>query len=157
MDALTDNGYADVAYSLLLQKEFPSWLYCVRKGATTIWEHWDGLKPDGSVWSRDMNSFNHYAYGAVASWMYGTMCGIKPDEEKPGYENIKIKPIPDARLDWANAMLDTKYGTVISGWEKVEGGFKITVTIPAGATADITVGETTEHVGGGVYEYMLNA
>ncbi len=157
MDALTDNGYADVAYSLLLQKEFPSWLYCVRKGATTIWEHWDGLKPDGSVWSRDMNSFNHYAYGAVASWMYGTMCGIKPDEEKPGYENIKIKPIPDARLDWANAMLDTKYGTVISGWEKVEGGFKITVTIPAGATADITVGEMTEHVGGGVYEYMLKA
>lgn len=104
-----------------------------------------------------MNSFNHYAYGAVASWMYGTMCGIKPDEEKPGYENIKIKPIPDARLDWANAMLDTKYGTVISGWEKVEGGYKITVTIPAGATADITVDKTTEHVGGGVYEYLLNA
>ena len=155
MDALTDNGYADVAYSLLLQKEFPSWLYSVRKGATTIWEHWDGLKPDGSVWSRDMNSFNHYAYGAVASWMYGTICGIKPDEKKPGYENIQIKPIPDARLDWANAMLDTKYGTIISGWEKVENGYKITVTIPDGATADITIGGTTEHVRSGMYEYYM--
>ncbi|MBQ8577970.1 MAG: family 78 glycoside hydrolase catalytic domain [Clostridia bacterium] len=157
MDALTDAGYADLAYTLLLQREFPSWLYCVRKGATTIWEHWDGLKPDGSVWSRDMNSFNHYAYGAVASWMYGTMCGIKPDEDKPGYENVKIHPIPDARLDYARAELDTKFGTVKSGWEKVDGGYQISVTIPAGATADITVGEKTEHVGAGEYKYLLNA
>ncbi|MGM9625176.1 MAG: family 78 glycoside hydrolase catalytic domain [Eubacteriales bacterium] len=157
MDALPDAGYADVAYTLLLQKNFPSWLYCVRKGATTIWEHWDGLKPDGSVWSRDMNSFNHYAYGAVASWMYGTMCGIKPDEEKPGYQNIKIKPIPDARLDYVRAELDTKYGTVKAGWEKCEGGFRIHAVVPAGATADITVGDKTYHVEAGTYSYILNA
>ncbi|MBO5670068.1 MAG: alfa-L-rhamnosidase, partial [Clostridia bacterium] len=157
MEALSENGYADVAYSLLLQKEFPSWLYSVRKGATTIWEHWDGLKPDGSVWSKDMNSFNHYAYGAVASFMYGTICGIQPDEEHPGYANIKIAPIPDARLDWAHAMLDTRHGTVISGWEKCEGGYRISVTVPDGATADVTVGDKTEHVAGGTYEYFLNA
>ncbi|MBP3919792.1 MAG: family 78 glycoside hydrolase catalytic domain [Clostridia bacterium] len=155
MDALTDAGYVDLAYSLLLQKEFPSWLYSVRKGATTIWEHWDGLKPDGSVWSRDMNSFNHYAYGAVASWMYGTMCGIRPDEENPGYRNIKIKPLPDARLDYAKAELETRYGTVKSGWEKTADGFLVTVVIPEGATADITIGAKTEHVGAGTYTYTM--
>ncbi len=155
MDALTDAGYADVAYTLLLQREFPSWMYSVRKGATTIWEHWDGLKPDGSVWSSDMNSFNHYAYGAVAAWMYGTMCGIKPDEAKPGYENVKIAPIPDARLDYAYAELDTKNGTVKSGWKKTADGFEISVTIPENTTADITVAGKTEQVGAGVYTYTV--
>lgn len=157
LDALTDNGKVDVAYDLLLQKEFPSWLYCVRKGATTVWEHWDGLKPDGSMWSADMNSFNHYAYGAVSAWLYGTVAGIKPDETKPGYENIKIKPLPDARLDYAYAELDTKYGTVKSGWKKVKGGYEIAVTVPAGATADITVGNKTEKVGAGDHTYLLEA
>jgi alpha-L-rhamnosidase len=155
MDALTDNGYVDMAYTLLFQKEFPSWLYCVRKGATTVWEHWDGLKPDGSMWSSDMNSFNHYAYGAVASWLYGTVTGIKPDESKPGYENIKIKPQPDARLDYAYAELDTKYGTVKSGWKKTAKGYEISITVPNGATADVTVGDKTESVGAGEYVYNI--
>lgn len=155
MDALTDNGYVDMAYTLLFQKEFPSWLYCVRKGATTVWEHWDGLKPDGSMWSSDMNSFNHYAYGAVASWLYGTVTGIKPDESKPGYENIKIKPQPDARLDYAYAELDTKYGTVKSGWKKTAKGYEISITVPNGATADVTVGNKTESVGAGEYVYNI--
>jgi len=155
LDALTDNGRVDVAYDLLFQKEFPSWLYCVRKGATTVWEHWDGLKPDGSMWSADMNSFNHYAYGAVASWLYGTVAGIKADENKPGYENIQIKPIPDDRLDFAYAELDTKYGTVKSGWKKISDGYEISVTVPCGATADITIGEKTESVSCGEYTYLL--
>lgn len=155
MDALTDNGYANVAYDLLLQKEFPSWLYPVRKGATTVWEHWDGIKPDGSVWSKDMNSFNHYAYGAVASWLYGTVAGIKPDENSPGYKNIKIKPIPDSRLDYAYAELDTEYGTVKSGWEKTSDGYKITVTIPDGTTADITLNGKTVSVNSGKYTYNI--
>lgn len=155
MDALSDNGYADVAYSLLLQQEFPSWLYSVRKGATTIWEHWDGLKPDGSMWSSDMNSFNHYAYGAVAAWLYGTVAGIRPDEEQPGYAHIHIKPVPDARLEWAEATLDTAYGTVKSGWKKEKDGYHITVTIPEGSTADITVGDTVHRVSAGHYMYIL--
>ncbi|MBQ8351179.1 MAG: family 78 glycoside hydrolase catalytic domain [Clostridia bacterium] len=155
MDALSDNGYADVAYSLLLQKEFPSWLYSVRKGATTIWEHWDGLKPDGSMWSSDMNSFNHYAYGAVASWLYGTVAGIRPDEDQPGYAHVHIKPIPDARLEWAAAELETAYGTIKSGWKKEKDGYRITVTIPSGSTADITIGDTVHTVSAGNYEYIL--
>ena len=155
LDALTECGYADVAYKLLMQKEFPSWLYSVRKGATTMWEHWDGLKPNGDVWSADMNSFNHYAYGAVASWMYGTVCGIKPDEDAPGYKNIKIAPVPNECLDYAYAELDTKYGTIKSGWKKTEGGYEISVTVPEGATADITVGGKTEHVCSGEYVYNV--
>ena len=155
MDALSDNGYADVAYSLLLQKEFPSWLYSVRKGATTIWEHWDGLKPDGSMWSKDMNSFNHYAYGAVASWLYGTVAGIRPDEEQPGYRHIHIKPVPDPLLAWARAELDTAYGRIKSGWERCAEGYKISVSIPDGTTADITVGEQVYTVSGGEYHYTL--
>ena len=155
MDTLSDNGYADVAYSLLLQKEFPSWLYSVRKGATTIWEHWDGLKPDGSMWSSDMNSFNHYAYGAVAAWLYGTVAGIRPDEGQPGYRHIHIKPMPDARLEWAEAELDTAHGTVKSGWHKEKDGYRITVTVPTGSTADITVGNAVYTVSAGNYEYVL--
>ena len=81
---LSENGYADVAYSLLLQEEFPSWLYSVNRGATTIWEHWDGIKPDGTFWRESMNSFNHYAYGAVCDWLYGAAAGIKTDENAPG-------------------------------------------------------------------------
>ena len=155
MEALTENGQAETAYTLLLQKEFPSWLYSVRMGATTIWEHWDGIKSDGSMWSHKMNSFNHYAYGSVASWLYRTVAGIRSDESKPGYENILISPIPDKRLNFASASLETAYGKVSSGCKRVEGGFEITVTIPDGATADICVGEIYEHKSGGTYVYML--
>ncbi|MDC7241648.1 MAG: family 78 glycoside hydrolase catalytic domain, partial [Spirochaetales bacterium] len=83
--ALSLVGREDAAFRLLLQEEYPSWLYQVRKGATTIWEHWDGIKPDGSMWSDDMNSFNHYAYGAIGEWMYRNLGGIRQDERAPGY------------------------------------------------------------------------
>ena len=102
-----------------------------------------------------MNSFNHYAYGAVSAWLYGTVAGIKSDESKPGYENIRIKPLPDDRLDYAYAELDTKYGTVKSGWKKVKNGYEIEITVPTGSTADITIGEKTETVGAGNYTYIL--
>ncbi len=160
MDALTDNGYADVAYTLLLQKEFPSWLYCVRKGATTIWEHWDGLKPDGSMWSADMNSFNHYAYGAVASWLYGAAAGIRPDETKPGYELIRIHPIPDPRLDFVEASLETRFGTIRSRWEKAAGKpgvYRAEITVPEGAEAELTLGKTRRHVCAGTYSELFEA
>ena len=116
MDALSENGYADTAYSLLLQEEYPSWLFSVNMGATTIWEHWDSLKADGTMWSTSMNSFNHYAYGCVGAWLYETVCGIKVDENNPGFERLIICPVPDKRLEWARASLDTAYGTIVSGW-----------------------------------------
>lgn len=153
MDALSSNGYADVAYSLLLQREFPSWLYSVRKGATTIWEHWDGIKPDGTMWSDTMNSFNHYSYGAVAAWMYGTITGIKPDESNPGYKNIIIAPIPDERMSYAKASLLTRCGLVKSEWKRNGDGYDYYIAVPENATADITIAGKTYKVSGGEYHY----
>lgn len=116
LPALSLNGFNDVAYSLILQERFPSWLFSVNMGATTVWEHWDSKKADGSFWDASMNSLNHYSYGAVASWMYEFMCGIRIDENKPGFENVILAPIPDKRIKWAQATVDTKYGTVRSKW-----------------------------------------
>ena len=118
LEALSSNGYAQKAYDLLLEEGYPSWLFSVNMGATTIWEHWDGMKADGTMWSTDMNSFNHYAYGAVASWMYENVAGIRIDEEKPGFENVILCPLITERLEWAEASIDTKFGTVRSKWTK---------------------------------------
>ncbi len=154
METLTQNGYVDVAYSLLLQQEFPSWLFSVRMGATTIWEHWDSLREDGTMWSIGMNSFNHYAYGAVASWMYGVMGGINYDENKPAYKHIIVKPVPDKRINWVKTSLETRNGLVKSSWEY--NGDKVTynIRIPEGATATIIIGDETYEVSGGEYEYI---
>lgn len=153
MQTLTANGYTDVAYSLLLQQEFPSWLFSVRMGATTIWEHWDSINEKGEMWSTEMNSFNHYAYGAVASWMYGTVAGINYDENNPAYKHIIIRPIPDRRLEWAKASLDSRSGMIESGW-KYEGDKVVyDITIPDGATATIILGDDKYEVTGGKYQY----
>ncbi|MBO5796735.1 MAG: family 78 glycoside hydrolase catalytic domain, partial [Clostridia bacterium] len=90
LHALSRGGYYELAYALLLREEYPSWLYSVSKGATTIWEHWDGIMPDGSLWSDGMNSFNHYAYGSVAGWMFESMAGIAADPKNPGFKNVII-------------------------------------------------------------------
>lgn len=91
---LTEIGRTDLAYELIQQRSYPSWLYSVEKGATTIWEHWDGIKEDGTFWSEDMNSFNHYAYGSIGQWMYQVMGGIQPDEEQPGFKHFYLRPQP---------------------------------------------------------------
>ena len=95
---LSDNGKTDVAYDLLLQETFPSWLYPVKMGATTIWERWDGQKPDSTFQNKGMNSFNHYAYGAIGDWMYRVVAGMEIG--KPGYKHILIQPQPNSRLDY---------------------------------------------------------
>ena len=105
LHALSENGYTDIAYTLLLQEQNPSWLYSVCHGATTMWEHWNSLKEDGSFWSTDMNSFNHYAYGAVFDWIFGVACGIKPCADAPGYEKILIAPHP---VSYTHLTLPTK-------------------------------------------------
>lgn len=128
--ALSDYGHADIAYTLLLRKEYPSWLYSVTKGATTIWEHWDGIMENGDLWSSDMNSYNHYAYGAVLSWVYTRAAGIQTVENMPGYEKAKIAPIPDERLDWLEASLDTRHGKIRSKWMKVENAWRYEITTP---------------------------
>lgn len=139
LKALSDNGYTDVAYSLLLQIEFPSWLYPVTMGATTIWEHWDGIRPDGSMWSVDMNSYNHYAYGAVYDWLFGEAVGIAPDPENPGFKHILFTPHPDKRLGFAKASLKTKYGLVAAGWRYEDDVVRYEFTVPDSCTATVTI------------------
>lgn len=131
LHALSDFGYLKEAYSLLLREEYPSWLYSVRQGATTIWEHWDGFREDGTFWDKNMNSFNHYAYGAVIDWVYGVAGGIKPLE--PGYKKVQIAPNPDERLEWLKVDLDTRNGKVHSEWKKQDGGWKYEITTPVKA------------------------
>ena len=133
LHALSQNGYVDTAYKLLLQDEFPSWLYSVKQGATTIWEHWDGKNEKGEFWSERMNSFNHYAYGSVADWVYEVACGIKPDEERPGFEKIVIEPHPTSHLDHLSATLCTKFGKIVSKWYHENGEVHYEITVPKSA------------------------
>ncbi|MBB6637793.1 family 78 glycoside hydrolase catalytic domain [Cohnella thailandensis] len=138
--ALSDNGQNEAAYRVLLQRDFPSWLYQVTKGATTIWEHWDGIREDGTFWSDAMNSFNHYAYGAIGDWLYRSVAGIDTDEEQAGYKKIVIRPRPGNGLSWAEGRLKTMYGTIVSRWSKSENGrMEANVTVPANTTAEIVL------------------
>jgi alpha-L-rhamnosidase len=123
----------------LQQETYPSWLYPVKMGATTIWERWDGQKPDSTFQTPGMNSFNHYAYGAIGDWMYRVVAGIDTDESGPGYKKIKIQPHVGGNLTNAAAELQTYYGPVRSGWKKNGAGLQLDVTIPANTTATIYI------------------
>jgi alpha-L-rhamnosidase len=136
---LSRYGYTDVAYQLLLQETYPSWLYPVKMGATTIWERWDGIKPDSTFQTPGMNSFNHYAYGAIGDWMYRTIAGINPDPDAPGYKRIIIAPKPGGNLSYAKASIETMYGTVASGWTMKDGNITVDITIPPNTTATVTL------------------
>ncbi len=127
--ALSENGYVREAYALLCREDFPSWLYQVKMGATTIWEHWDGIKPDGSMWSPDMNSFNHYAYGAIGEWMYRVILGIDVTEEAPGWKKVRISPLPGERLEHAQGSFDSIYGPIRVSWEKNRPLHQVTLQI----------------------------
>lgn len=145
--ALSQNGYTDVAYTLLLQDKFPSWLYSVDQGATTIWEHWDGRKPDGSFWSRDMNSFNHYAYGSVAGWVFEEAAGITPLEA--GFSKVRIAPKPDERLGELRAEYDTEYGKISVYWVYTDGRVRYEIETPV--EAEIVLDGVTRRVNAGSY------
>ena len=134
--ALSQNGHVKEAYELLLKDDFPSWLYQVKKGATTIWEHWDGIKPDGSMWSAGMNSFNHYAYGAVGEWMYRVIAGL--DTEKgSGFSKSLISPRIGEELDYARGSVKTIHGSLKTYWERNNNIVTLCVTVPANTTAKI--------------------
>jgi alpha-L-rhamnosidase len=113
-DALTQTGHTDVAYRLLLEKECPSWLYPVTMGATTVWERWDSMLPDGTINPGQMTSFNHYALGAVADWMHRVVGGLAP--LKPGYASVLIAPQPGGGLTEAATSLETRHGRVSVSW-----------------------------------------
>ena len=147
LHALSAHGYTELAYDLLLRREYPSWLYPVTKGATTIWEHWDGQMENGDFWSSDMNSFNHYAYGAVADWVYTVAAGIQTVEEKPGYAAVRIAPQPDKRLDWLEASVETRHGLVRSRWEKQRDMWRYEIETPVEAEVVIDGRKTCCHPG----------
>jgi alpha-L-rhamnosidase len=134
---LTRFGYNNVAYRLLLQDTYPSWLYPVKMGATTIWERWDGIRPDKSFEAASMNSFNHYSYGAIGDWMYRVMAGLDTYDDKPGYKHIRVMPHPGGGFTNATATLDTYYGKASSGWEVKDGKTYYNIDIPANTKADI--------------------
>lgn len=156
-NVLSNHGYIDVAYKLLLQDTYPSWLYPVKMKATTIWERWDGMRPDSTFQTTDMNSFNHYSYGAIGEWMYRVVAGIDMDPSVPAYKKIRIKPQPGGDLTYAKASLETGYGKIGVDWKIKEGKFFMDVEIPANTTAEIFVpandGYEQKNVGSGKYHY----
>ena len=162
METLSENGMSDIAYTLLLQHKNPSWLYSVDQGATTIWERWNSYTKDKGFGPVGMNSFNHYAYGAVLAWMYKDMAGIAADPKAPGFKNIIMAPKPDRRLEFVKAEYKSAAGLIKSSWryeseqwnknEKWIWDF----TIPEGATADVTLpGETSsKRYSAGTYQIV---
>ena len=154
LHVLSDNGYQQLAYSLLVQESFPSWLYSVKQGATTIWEHWDGMKEDGTMWSTDMNSFNHYAYGAVGDWMFGVAAGINPVEDAPGYAKVCIAPVPDERLGYVKATYQSTQGLIRSRWQYEADGIHYEIEIPAGVQAEIVIDAEVHKVVGGIHHFL---
>jgi alpha-L-rhamnosidase len=136
---LSRYGQTATAYELLNQESYPSWLYPVKKGATTIWERWDGIKPDGSFQDAGMNSFNHYAYGAIGEWLYRTVAGLEVDPAAPGYQHTLFQPQPGGGLTHAKAMLHSPYGLVESAWELTENDFRLHIVVPPNARGTVRI------------------
>ncbi|HRG24870.1 MAG TPA: family 78 glycoside hydrolase catalytic domain [Chitinophagaceae bacterium] len=132
---LSRYGYADIAYRLLLQETYPSWLYPVKMGATTIWERWDGIKPDSTFQVPSMNSFNHYAYGAIGDWMYRVAAGLDTREEAPGYQQLRIEPHTGGSFTHLEARLNTNYGEAVSGWKISDHLLTLDISIPVNSSA----------------------
>ncbi|GAB4443812.1 MAG: alpha-L-rhamnosidase [Anaerolineae bacterium] len=139
LPTLTEAGRLDVAYALLGQKTFPSWLYPVTQGATTIWERWDGWRHDKGFQNPGMNSFNHYAFGAVGAWLYRTVAGIDADPAQPAYRHIIMRPRPGGGITSARGHHDSLYGRIASEWRIAGGGFDWRVTVPPNTTATVYV------------------
>jgi len=166
-----NNGRVDVAYRLLLNETYQSWGYMIAKGATTIWERWNGDRGDPG-----MNSFNHYAFGSVVEWLYRYAAGIDTAPDSPGFRDIVIHPRPDARLTHARGEYDSIYGKIVSDWSRMPGGpFSLKVTVPANtsATVYLPAGRVTEGgkpvdtkqgppgyvtcaIGSGSYDFQVN-
>jgi alpha-L-rhamnosidase len=137
LHALSENGYCDIAYNLLLSEKNPSWLFAVNQGATTIWEHWDSLKENGEFWDKDMNSFNHYAYGSVFDWIFGVAMGVKVKENGAGYKKFIFKPNPDKRVSPAKASIETKQGKISVAWEWRNDSYKYYIEIPSKTEVEV--------------------
>ena len=137
---LSNNGRDDMAYRLFEQTAYPSWLYPVSQGATTMWERWNSYTIENGFGPVDMNSFNHYAYGAIGEWMFSHSLGIQRDENNPGYKHIILQPKVSGEMTSASGFFESPYGKISSGWKKnTSGGYIYSVTIPANTTASLTL------------------
>ena len=154
METLSANGMSDIAYTLLLQRKNPSWLYSVDQGATTIWERWDSYTKERGFGPVAMNSFNHYAYGSVLAWMYKEMAGIAADPKSPGFKNIIMAPKPDRRIGCVEAEYKSAAGLIKSSWRYDGDKWIWRFTVPEGASADVKIpGETAvKRYSSGTYE-----
>ena len=144
MPTLTDNGMADIAYELLLQRKNPSWLYSIDNGATTIWERWNSYMIEYGMGPRGMNSFNHYAYGCVCQWLWQSAAGIAADPAQPGFRHIIMRPVPDKRLGSLTAEYQSAAGLIKSAWHYDGDQWEWSFTIPKGATATVTLPGQTQ-------------
>lgn len=163
--ALSDNGYCETAYDVLLQEGCPSWLYEVKAGGTTIWERWDALRTDGTVNIGDlagrkseeesgggMVSFNHYANGAVGDWLYRRMAGI--EAVSGGYKTFRIAPMTDKRITWVKGSVVTPYGRIYSEWKTTDNNFTITVEVPLSTQCTLLLPNGEQHcLSSGSYSY----
>jgi len=160
---LTRFGRKDIAYKLLLQETYPSWLYSVLQGATTMWERWNSYTKAEGFGDVAMNSFNHYAYGAIGEWMYNTVAGIELDPENPGYKHIIVRPQPQTKtkedkvqINWVKCELMTRYGKVSSDWKIKGNKFYSSIVIPANTTATVILpGQKSKKLGSGAYEFVV--
>jgi alpha-L-rhamnosidase len=152
---LTQNGYSNVAYQLLLQKSYPSWLYPTTRGATTIWERWDGIQTDSLFASKKLNSFNHYAYGAVGDWMYKTITGINENPQIPAYKHIILRPEPSDSLTFAKAIYQSLYGEIQSSWTRKKRKVNYRFVIPPNTTATLYLPKRKKGIelGSGIHEF----
>ena len=137
LPALTSIDRSDLAYTMILKKDYPSWGYEIEHGATTMWERWNSIGPDGSFGDEGMNSFNHYAYGAVGDWMYQNIGAIKALE--PGYKKIQVKPAVGGGLTHGSGHYDSVYGAIDTDWKKSGDDLDLKVDVPVNTTADIVL------------------
>jgi len=158
---LTRMDRSDVAYKLLLQQSFPSWLFPITQGATTMWERWNSYTKEHGFGNVGMNSFNHYAYGAIGEWLDNTVAGIELDPDEPGYKHVVIRPQPptasaEPALTWARGELMTRYGRVSCCWTIGEGTLTVEAIIPANTRATVVLpGRKPQEVGAGTWSYRI--
>ena len=153
MHVLTKIGRTDVAYRLLFTDTYPSWLFPVKNGATSIWERWDSWTPEKGFGDVGMNSFSHYTYGSVGQWMFENIGGIK--SVKPGYKEIVIRPYITGQLTWAKTSYDSIHGLIAVDWKRKGQKVTLKVSVPANVKAVIHVPKKKEpvEVGSGVYTF----
>lgn len=152
---LTACGHSDAAWKLFEQTAYPSWLYPVLQGATTIWERWNSYTIAQGFGPVSMNSFNHYSYGAIEDWMMSCVLGIERDESCPGYKHFFLQPCPGGTLDYAKGGFDTPYGRIEAGWKKSGKGYAYEVAIPANTSATLRINGREQELGSGKYKFNI--